>query len=86
VPIDEQREIDKSNQLSIRKARIGLEIVKRPSDGQTKFDLFQRLNAGGTQANAQELRNCIMLMVNGEYYRAVKASASVRLPQSPISP
>jgi hypothetical protein len=74
VPFDEQNEIDKSHQLSIRRARIGVEILKRPSDDQTKFDLFQRLNAGGTQANAQELRNCIMLMVNGEYYRAVRAA------------
>jgi len=75
VPVDEQHEIDKSHQLSIRRSRIGVEILKRPSDDQTKFDLFQRLNAGGTQANAQELRNCIMLMVNGDYYRAVKLAA-----------
>jgi hypothetical protein len=75
VPLDGQHELQKSDQLSIRRARIGVEILKRPSDDQTKFDLFQRLNAGGTQANAQELRNCIMLMVNSEYYRAVKAAA-----------
>jgi hypothetical protein len=53
--VEDQHEIDKSHQLSIRRARIGVEILKRPSDDQTKFDLFQRLNAGGTQANAQ---NC----------------------------
>lgn len=75
VPLDDQHDIVKSHQLSIRRARIGVEILKRPSDDQTKFDLFQRLNAGGTQANPQELRNCIMLMVNGEYYRAVKRAA-----------
>jgi len=79
VPLDEQNEIAKSEQLSIRRARIGLEILKRPSDDQTKFDLFQRLNAGGTQANPQELRNCIMLMVNGAFYRAVKAAADERV-------
>lgn len=71
----EQNEIERSHQLSIRRARIGVEILKRPSDDQTKYDLFQRLNAGGTQANAQELRNCIMLMVNSGYYRAVKRAA-----------
>jgi len=67
VPFDDQHEIERSYQLSIRRARIGVEILKRPSDDQTKYDLFQRLNAGGTQANAQELRNCVMLMVNAEY-------------------
>jgi hypothetical protein len=75
IPTTEQRAIDKSLQLQVRRARIGVEILKRPSDDQTKFDLFQRLNAGGTQANAQELRNCIILMVNKEYFRALKVAA-----------
>jgi Protein of unknown function DUF262 len=48
VPFLDQREIDKSHQLAIRRARMSVEILKRPSDDQTKFDLFQRLNAGGT--------------------------------------
>src|ERR1022692_1617208 len=75
VPLDDQREIEKGHQLSIRRARVGVEILKRPSDDQTKYDLFQRLNAGGTQANAQELRNCVMLMVNAKYYDVVKKAA-----------
>lgn len=75
VPVQEQAELPKSHQLAIRRARIGVEILKRPSDNKTKFDLFQRLNAGGTQANAQELRNCIMLMVNDQFFRNVKEEA-----------
>lgn len=75
APLDLQREIDKQHQIAIRRARIGVEILKRPSDDKTKFDLFQRLNSGGTQANAQELRNCIMIMVNHAYYQAVKRAA-----------
>ncbi len=85
LPIDEQQEIDKGHQLSIRRARIGVEILKRPSNDQTKYDLFQQLNAGGTQANAQELRNCIMLMVSGEYYRAIKAAAEQKPFQTVVS-
>jgi hypothetical protein len=85
VSRDEQIEIDRSHQLSIRRARMGVEILKRPSDNQTKFDLFQRLNAGGTQANAQELRNCIMLMINGEYYRAIKRAAEQEPFQNVLS-
>ncbi|MNF68196.1 DUF262 domain-containing protein [Pseudomonas sp. BF-R-01] len=75
LPAIDQRPLDKTQQLAIRRARLGVEILKRPSDDQTKYDLFQRLNAGGTQANAQELRNCIMLMINRDYFRSVKASA-----------
>ncbi|MGK8641108.1 DUF262 domain-containing protein [Brucella anthropi] len=75
VSLKEQMPLDRTLQLAIRRARLGVEILKRPSDDQTKYDLFQRLNAGGTQANAQELRNCIMLMINGDYFRAVKQAA-----------
>lgn len=75
IPQQEQQPLDKTQQLAIRRGRLGVEILKRPSDDQTKYDLFQRLNAGGTLANAQELRNCIMLMINRDYFRAVKLSA-----------
>lgn len=75
----EQVVLEKSSQLAIRRSRLGVEILKRPSDNQTKFDLFQRLNAGGTQANPQELRNCIMLMVNRSFF--VKVREAIELPQ-----
>lgn len=71
----DQIPLDRSLQLSIKRSRIGVEILKRPSDAKTKFDLFQRLNAGGTAANDQEIRNCIILMVNADYFRALKAAA-----------
>lgn len=75
VSLDEQMPLDRSFQLAVRRARLGVEILKRPSDDHTKYDLFQRLNSGGSQANSQELRNCIMLMVNRDYFRTIKAAA-----------
>lgn len=75
---EDQQPIGKPQQLAIKRSRIGVEILKRPSDNDAKYDLFQRLNAGGTPANAQELRNCVMLMVNTNYFRAVKDSAETQ--------
>lgn len=69
---DEQVGLEKTMQLAIRRARLGVEILKRPSSNNTKYELFQRLNAGGTQANAQELRNCVMIMVNSKFFQGVK--------------
>ena len=79
VPSADQQPLDRAQQLSVRRARLGVEILKRPSDDATKFDLFQRLNAGGTVANPQELRNSIVLMVNPEYFRAVRESAETEV-------
>jgi hypothetical protein len=63
-------------QLAIRRSRISVEILKRPSDNATKYDLFQRLNAGGTTANPQELRNCIIIMVSAQYAQFIRELAS----------
>lgn len=71
----DQIPLDRAQQLAVRRSRISVEILKRPSDNKTKYDLFQRLNAGGTAANEQEIRNCIMLMVNPDYFRVIKAAA-----------
>lgn len=76
LPIDQQAPLDKTAQLSIRRARLGVEILKRPSDNKTKFDLFQRLNSGGTPANPQELRNCVIIMVNAGYFAFLKELAA----------
>lgn len=75
LPVEEQVELDKAMHLAIRRARIGVEILKRPSDNHTKYDLFQRLNSAGTPLNPQELRNCVIIMVNAEYFAAVKQLA-----------
>ncbi|MBN7775602.1 DUF262 domain-containing protein [Nitratireductor aquimarinus] len=85
IPAAQQSAIDRSLQLAIRRSRIAVEILKRPSDDQTKYDLFQRLNAGGTQANAQELRNCVALMINGDYFREIKAAAEQPAFQNVVS-
>jgi hypothetical protein len=74
ISLDSQIELDKSHQLAIRRARFDVEILKRPSDSKTN-DLFQRLNAGGTPANPQELRNCIIIMVSQSYFDFVKSLA-----------
>lgn len=76
APIGEQNALSKDLQLTIRRSRIGIEILKRPSDAHTKYELFQRLNGGGSIANAQELRNCIIVMVNDQLFVKLRARAT----------
>jgi hypothetical protein len=67
IPFEEQRALSGPFQLAIRRSRLSVEILKRPGSNETKYDLFRRLNAGGTTANAQELRNVIIVSVNAGY-------------------
>lgn len=64
--------LEKSLQLMFRRARIDFQVLKSPSDEDTKFELFQRLNRGGVYANEQEVRTCAMVMKNAEFTNALR--------------
>lgn len=61
--------LTKSQQLSIRRAYMRVEILKKESDPQSKYELFQRLKTGGSTLSPQEIRNCVMLMVNRDFFQ-----------------
>lgn len=47
-------------QLDFNRTKLQLTILLRETDLDAKFELFQRLNSGGTSISGQELRNAIM--------------------------
>lgn len=58
----------KDLQLLIKRSKIGASIVLKESDESAKYDLFQRLNTGGSELSPQEVRNCLMVMINKDFY------------------
>ncbi|RZK31305.1 MAG: hypothetical protein EOO61_18195 [Hymenobacter sp.] len=64
------------SKLIIRRSKINSSIILRESDESAKYDLFQRLNTGGSQASDQEVRNCIMVMIRPEFFRWIRDLAS----------
>lgn len=56
-----------------KREKIDIKIIKRQSDSDTKFELFQRLNTGGSKLSDQEVRNCMLLMVSREAFFWLKA-------------
>ncbi|KVV36062.1 hypothetical protein WK81_27915 [Burkholderia ubonensis] len=55
-------------QLEIKRARIRVEIVRKESDEDAKYEVFQRLNTGGTKLSEQEVRNSVLVMLNTQFY------------------
>jgi len=64
--------LDKPHQLFFRRHRIDFQILKHPSDSSAKYDLFQRLNRGGTYANEQEVRTCAMVFANQTFTQRLR--------------
>ena len=56
------------HQLLIKRSKIDIKIILRESSESSKYELFQRLNTGGSQLTDQELRNCILITVNPDAY------------------
>ncbi|MBD3338133.1 MAG: DUF262 domain-containing protein [Candidatus Lokiarchaeota archaeon] len=52
-------EIDESYQDKLEEAPLSTIIVKKESDPELKFEIFERLNTGSVKLNDQELRNCL---------------------------
>lgn len=61
----------KEQQLFFKRARLDVIIMKKESDSNTKYELFQRLNTGGSLLSGQEVRNCLMIMANKDFYELI---------------
>lgn len=70
-----------------KREKIDIKIIKRESDENAKLELFQRLNTGGSELTAQEIRNCLLIMINYNAFEYVKnlSSNSDFLETMPIS-
>lgn len=61
-----------TQRLLIKRSKIDINILQKESDPSAKYELFQRLNTGGSIATPQEIRNCILVSLNSELYRWMK--------------
>lgn len=52
----------------IKRSKIDVKIIKSDSSETSKYELFQRLNTGGSIASDQEVRNCLLIMNNKEMF------------------
>ncbi len=62
----------KELQRSFKREKIDLKIIKKESDEHTKYELFQRLNTFGSSLSDQEVRNCLLIMIDKTFYEWLK--------------
>jgi hypothetical protein len=58
-----------AQQLLIKRSKLDIKIILRESDDAAKFELFQRLNTGGSPLSDQEIRNAMLVAGNPQFYR-----------------
>jgi len=66
-----------ADRLRIKRTPIRAIIIKKQGNTYIKYELFKRLNTGGSLLSAQEIRNCSSRMVDGgeEFYKIIQSLA-----------
>lgn len=64
--------LPKDLQLVVKRSKVSASIVLKESDASAKYDLFQRLNTGGSELSPQEVRNCLLVMLNKPFFEWLK--------------
>ncbi len=58
-------------QVLFKRKKLHFNILSPGSDQNTKYDLFDRLNSGGSQLTKQEIRSCLIIMINKDFYSVI---------------
>jgi hypothetical protein len=82
---DDPNAFDIAQQLEIKRSRLRVEILRKESDEDAKFELFQRLNTGGTKLSEQEVRNSVLVMLNSDFYYWLRSLTEVPSFQQSVS-
>lgn len=56
-----------SMQIRLKRAFIRVEVVRAGTDPHFKYHMFKRLNTGGDGLSEQQIRNCAIRMLSGEF-------------------
>lgn len=58
-----------AQRITFKREKIDVKIVKKESHESVKFELFQRLNTLGSRLSDQEVRNCLLVLLNDTFYK-----------------
>jgi len=64
--------IDSASLRDLKRARIPVIVLDNRSASISKYELFKRLNTGGSKLTPQETRNALILMTNEIAFKAIK--------------
>jgi len=66
---------DRETKLIFKRTPLSIQVIKRESSPSTKYELFDRLNSGGSALTGQEIRNAIFLLENPDAVYFIKKLA-----------
>lgn len=69
---DNNNLFSEDQKITFKREKLNFTIIKETGEKDTsKYEMFQRLNTGGTHLSPQELRNCLLIMINKDIYEII---------------
>jgi len=68
----EEESFTEAERRIIKRRKINIIIIDSINNPTAKYELFQRLNTNGSELTPQEIRNCLMIMIDKEFYNKIK--------------
>lgn len=68
---EDQDKLSDSLKRDFKRKKIDFNIILKHSDASAKYELFERLNTGGSSASSQEVRNALLIRENHEAFRTI---------------
>jgi hypothetical protein len=65
--------LDPDAQRIIKMSKLDLKIILVEDNVQAQYELFKRLNTGAVVLEPQEIRNCLIIMVDEEFYNHIES-------------
>jgi len=69
---NEENSLTDAQRRYIKRSKLLIIIIDKSSDEFAQYEMFQRLNTGGSHLSPQEIRNCILVMKNETVYSILK--------------
>ena len=70
---DDEISFNDAQRRYFKRSRLNFVIIQKESDTSSKYELFQRLNTGGSSLTPQEVRNCLLIMNDETYFEKLKS-------------
>ena len=69
---DPEKSLTDAQRRYIKRSKILIIIIDKSSDNFAQYEMFQRLNTGGSHLSPQEIRNCLLVVKNEDVYKWFK--------------
>lgn len=69
---DSEKSLTDAQRRYVKRSKILIIIIDKSSDSFAQYEMFQRLNTGGSHLSPQEIRNCLLVVKNEEIYKWFK--------------